>query len=195
MKKIFIYFHLFLLSYFIVTTANSQPYVYVNTENLLLRDTPEDDYSVLLVLHKHCVLTINKYDIDYVNNRKVRSSFYRVSLHYSHDNIEHIIGGWIEKKYVAPKQPSGITDSNNLHLFSIIAELPYSGAHENNPNKANKYDFPYPKYKGGNHSLKKYIRKYFTGKRGGCYYISKTGHKIYVDKTICKDLKKNTRKK
>ena len=29
-------------------------------------------------------------------------------------------------------------------------------------------------------------KTYYTGKRGGCYYINASGKKVYVDKRYCK---------
>ena len=28
-------------------------------------------------------------------------------------------------------------------------------------------------------------RKYYTGPRGGCYYINSNGNKVYVDRSLC----------
>jgi hypothetical protein len=34
-------------------------------------------------------------------------------------------------------------------------------------------------------TTKSYPRTYHTGPRGGCYYISSSGSKVYVDRSLC----------
>jgi hypothetical protein len=106
-----------------------------------------------------------------------------------------ISGGWIEKKY-AVWGPASVaargTDTGGNNSLAEIHLIPYIGTTEDDPNEWNYTRFPYPKYKGGEKHFiiaSRYKKVYHTGARGGCYYISATGRKVYVDSKYCKNVK------
>jgi len=176
---------LFIILLFLSGIVNAQEYVYVNTDNLVLRDRPEHKYHVFAVLQPNFRLKVEPYEDGYKNNKQVKSRFYQVSVSYKSNGINHYTGGWVEKKYVVTN-PLKINPKYTGVVplpTEEIAWIPYTGAEEGNPDKLNAAQYPPPKYKGGE---KQEVRVYHTGARGGCYYISPKGKKVYVDKHFCK---------
>lgn len=57
-----------------------QEYLYVNTDNLILRDRPEKKYIVFAILHAPCQVKVERYEDGYKNDRAVKEKFYRVSI-------------------------------------------------------------------------------------------------------------------
>ena len=182
---------LFTLFLFYATLSAAQEYVYVNTDSLLIRDRPENEYLVTAVLHAPTRLVIEQNDEGYAKNKVVTSRFYNVSLQYrGDDNRSTKIDGWVEKKYVV-RSKSLITfrgtDTTQDLAFRRIFLIPFIGGDECDPNDFNCRDFPYPKYKGGEKSFPAPVKRvYHTGPRGGCYYIGPSGNKNYVDPKHCK---------
>lgn len=165
--------------------------MYVNTDNLIVRDRPDSNYIVHIILNKNCRVNIEKYDSFYKNNYGVLKRYYRISFTYNTtNNIKRYVSGWVEKKYLSTKKSSSISDTDTLKLYIDVNLIPYSGGSENNPNKNNRFMYPYPKFKGGEKLLdeKSINRKYLLGPRGGCYYINTRGKKVYVDKKFCRKL-------
>jgi hypothetical protein len=170
-----------------------QEYVYVNTDNLLLRDRPQHDYRVYAVLHAPTKLMVKR-DGEYKNDKAVNARFYYVYLHYMEDGFSKSIWGYVEKRYVVanPEKVSvrNIDKQQELN-FDWVVIKPYMGDIKYSPNKFNGDKFPPPKYKGGDVFTKAETevakRKYHEGPRGGCYYIGRKGEKIYVDKQWCGD--------
>src|SRR6478735_8629154 len=83
--------------------AVAQDHLYVNTNNLILRDRPESTYVVLDILHAGSKLKRDSSDKGYVKDKQVNARFYEVELNYQaedgHSVYKH---GWVEKKYVVP---------------------------------------------------------------------------------------------
>ena len=164
--------------------------MYVNTDSVLIRDRPTTDYIVVMVANKACRLKIEKCDSPYLGKKAIIDKFYRVSYAYPANNgLPHIVGGWVMKKYLRPK-PFIVKqlESNPQKNYKEADLVPYSGNTANNPNKENRFLYPYPKYKGGERNLvitKTATHQYLKGVRGGCYYFTKSGRKVYVDKKFC----------
>ena len=184
-----------LLILLIITSriAFGQEYVYVNTDSLILRDRPEKIYNVLAILHVPSKVSIVATDKGYINDKAVNARFYQVSLtHWKEDGTSLRIDGWVEKKYTVRSKAEitirGVDTTADL-LFTDVPFIPYMGSDEHDPNPINCAEFPYPKYKGGEKHFDlpvKSKRVYHTGPRGGCYYLSGKGKKVYVDKKFCK---------
>jgi hypothetical protein len=161
-----------------VSIACAQQTVYVNTANLVLRDRPEKQYNVFAVLQPGCPLKIESYEAGYKNDKKVTARFYQVSIDYrDNENINHHIGGWVEKNYVSqtPKQNSG---RNITELMKVVVP------DDNETFNASQY--PPLKYKGAEIQPGPPKRIYHKGPRGGCYYLNGAHKKVYVDKSLCK---------
>ena len=184
---------LFILLLIISAPACGQEYVYVNTDSLILRDRPEKKYKVLAILHAPSRVKIAAIDKGYINDKAVNDRFYQVFFtHWKEDGTSLTMGGWVEKKYTV-KSKAGITfpgaDTTADLLFTDVPSIPYMGSDERDPNPFNCAEFPYPKYKGGEKHFDKAVknkRVYHNGPRGGCYYLSVKGKKVYVDKKFCK---------
>jgi hypothetical protein len=163
-------------------TLTGQQYVYVNTDNLILRDRPEKKYTVFAILHAPCRLLKEAYEAGYKNDRPVTNRFYQVSFSYNDDaGIHHHTGGWVEKKYVVNDRNS-VTINTAYRDTLNITEVPlirYSGSDAHNPNQ-NASEFLPPKYKGGERQPQAMRRVYHKGPRGGCYYVNSKGRKVYV---------------
>ena len=184
-------FLVFILLSAVSAIASGQEVVYVNTDNLVLRDRPEKMYNVFAILHASCPLKVERYEDGYKNDKAVTNKFYQVSISYNSDNgIHHYVGGWVLKKFVVTDL-SKITvpgvDTASQSLVSIVPLVRYMGDDEHNPNKGNAAQFLPPKYKGGEKQPGQVARIYHSGPRGGCYYLSGKGKKVYVDKKFCKD--------
>ena len=169
--------------------TRGQEFVYVNTDNLILRDRPENAYLALAILHTPCKLKVEKYEDGYKNNKEIKAKFYEVAINYWDERkYHHYISGWVEKRYVvADKSMIKVpVDDTALDLHASIVKLIPSGEDDaHNPNKLNWADFPGPKYKGGVNAPSPVKRIYHKGPKGGCYYISPKGHKVYVNKSFC----------
>ena len=182
---------------FLVTPLLSfcQDYVYVNTDSLLLRDRPGKTYMVYSVLSAPSKLKVEPYDDFYKRDKGVTSRFYQVSItYYDANGRSTYSGGFVDKKYVVKSLASvtkkGVDTSlelnaRHIHLYSYIGDDKHS------PNSLNCRDFPYPRYKGGEHSFPppEGVRTYECGPRGGCYYRNPKGNKVYVDSKFCKGCK------
>src|ERR1035437_3454212 len=104
---------LFILLFIYSGTAIGQEYVYVNTDNLILRDRPEKIYNVFAILHSPCRVKIEPYEDGYKNDHAITKKFYQVSISYKDDDgTHHYVGGWVEKKYVVD-DPDKITVKND----------------------------------------------------------------------------------
>jgi hypothetical protein len=166
-----------------------QDTVYANTDNLLLRDRPEKKYNVFAVLYKGCPLRVEPYEKGgYKNYKPFAGRFWYVIISYDGDaGIHHKIYGWVMKKYTSshttmPRRP-------------VTAYFDFIGADSDNPDVVNGGRFPSPKYKGGEMQPGKAAKVYHKGPRGGCYYLNSKGHKVYVDKKFCDELKKKQHRK
>jgi hypothetical protein len=88
------YFLVFLLC-IAAAACYGQERVYVNTNNLVVRDRPERQYNVFAILRPGCPLKVEPYGSGYKGNKAVKARFYRVSLSYRDDAVHgHIIFGW-----------------------------------------------------------------------------------------------------
>jgi hypothetical protein len=164
--------------------------VYVNTDNLILRDRPVKIYRVFSILHAPCKLTLQPYDKGYVNDKKITDRFYHVLYTYEEDGMHYRTRGWVEKKYVVSDRSKitvPVADTQLDLNMSVVYMEPYFGDYEHNPNPFNAAKFLPPKYKGGDPHpyVPSVTRVYYTGPLGGCYYIGKNGRKVYVDKHFC----------
>ena len=186
--------HFFLILLLIIPdSVFGQEYVYVNTDSLILRDRPEKIYTVFAILHVPSQLKIVANDNGYINDKAVNARFYQVSFtHWKQDGTSLTKYGWVEKKYTV-RSKAAITvpgaDTTADLLFTDVPSIPYIGSDEKDPNPVNCAKFPYPRYKGGEKHFDlpvKNKRVYHTGPRGGCYYLSGKGRKVYVDKKFCK---------
>ena len=168
-----------------------QEYLYVNTDNLILRDRPGKKYNVFAILHAPCQVKLEPYDDDYKNNRAVKEKFYRVSISYTDSGaygIHHHIGGWVMKKYMVTSQEKVTVRGADKRLAINASELlleQYMGDGEHNPNNGNSVEFLPPEYKGGEAQPETFKRVYHSGPRGGCYYMSRYGNKVYVNGKYC----------
>jgi len=166
-----------------------QAFVYVNTDNLLLRDRPQKTYEVLAVLHAPCKLKVEAYEDGYKHNADIKSRFYQVAInYYDARKIYHHIGGWVDKRYVvaAPGQLTTAVADTDLDLHISVVKMIPSGADDaHNPNGLNWADYGGPTYKGGVAVPAGVQRKYRKGPKGGCYYLNGKGRKVYVAKRFC----------
>ena len=167
-----------------IVPAWAQQYMYVNTDNLILRDRPEKVYNVFAILHAPCRVKIEPYEQFYNKNHAVTSRFYDVSITYEDAGIHHYLNGWVEKKYlVADTNKIDVPGAKmNLDISeSEVIVTPYIGDDKHNPNyKGSARDFQAPKYKGGEKQPEQFRKIYQKGPRGGCYYINAKGKKVYV---------------
>jgi len=180
----------FILLVSIPLVGRSQQYVYVNTDNLIMRDRPEKKYNVMAILHAPCKLTIAKSDVGYKNNKAVNDRFYQVEFTYSDENHRHnYVHGWVEKRYAVGDTSLITAKVNNKALalnFNMVYPEPSNDFEDTYPDEMNWVQFLDSKYKGGEHLPPPVTRVYYTGPRGGCYYKTKDGRKVYVDKSFCK---------
>ena len=167
----------------------AQEYVYVQTDNLILRDRPENRYEVLAILHPPCKLKVEQYEDGYTGNKAVKDKFWQVAINYWDDRkYHHHIGGWVEKRYVvADRNKIKIpVENKDLELnASLVNLIPSVADDAHNPNKLNWAEYPGPKYKGGVNGPAQEKRIYHKGPKGGCYYFSRKGKKVYVNKSYC----------
>ncbi len=176
---------------FAACTACAQQYMYVNTDNLIMRSRPGREYDVLAVLHAGYVVEITPYQ--YGETKAEMEKFYFVTCLFGNNSAmgEHV--GYIEKQYLV-SSPRLITvpvthhnSDTGISAYSTLVPPPdYNDLTVQYPTN-NRTLFPYPKYKGGEHSFpvpKK--REYHRGPHGGCYYLDVKGHKKYVDRKYCK---------
>lgn len=182
---------LLVISFLISTCGWCQEYVYVNTDNLILRDKPEHSYRVLAILNAPTKLEIVHSDKGYDHDKAVHQKFYEVRVLYKENKRGHTIAGWVEKRFVVSDAKkvtvAGIDTAEEVNIDEVELQ-PYAGDAGHSPNKFNGDRFPPPKYKGGEtfKTASQQKRVYHKGKRGGCYYIDKAGRKVYVDKGLCK---------
>jgi hypothetical protein len=173
------------------SSAGAQEYVYVNTDNLVMRDRPEKTYKVFAILHAPCQLKIERMDEGYQEDKSVAAKYYPVGISFTDERgIPHSISGYVMKKYVV-NSLSGIAvkniDTTNLLSFTAV---PHEEIED--PEEFNCGLYPQPKYKGGEAQFEAGImgpKVYLEGPRGGCYYHNKNGNRVYVDKKFCKGRK------
>lgn len=163
----------------------AQEYVYANTENLLFRDRPEKTYRVFLILQPGCKLEIESMDRGYARNKEIVDKYYPVAIRYI-DERGHTqyFGGYVMKKYCVKRleEVAAKDVDTTMRLFENVPLYEYQ-----EPEDFNCALYKYPTYKGGELQFAPSItpKVYFEGPRGGCYYLSKNGNRIYVDKKFC----------
>ncbi|MES2701252.1 MAG: hypothetical protein V4649_01380 [Bacteroidota bacterium] len=172
----------------VAAKATGQQYVYVNTDNLIMRDLPRKDYIVHDVLHAPARLKVLPYQ---PGEPWDTGKFYYVRVTYVNDDgIESRILGWVMKRYVV-RQLADVTwpgaDTTQLVNHEVVPLVPYATGDWCDPDRNNRFKYPYPKYKGGERVLGQAVKpkRYYTGPMGGCYYMNGKGHRIYVDKKHC----------
>ena len=184
-KRLLIFFLLLKL-----IPVSGQEYMYVNTDNLILRDRPERVYNVFAILHAPSRLKIEPYEDGYKNDRAVTGKFYRVSISYKDERgIGHYSSGWVVKKYLVRELDSVTMPGADKSLDLLSSEPlfePYMGDDKHNPNNGNAGRFRAPVFKGGEVQPMPVKRVYHTGSRDGCYYMGSKGKKVYVDSKYCK---------
>lgn len=191
----------FLCLLFVCTYAIAQEdeksYLYVNTDNLILRDRPEKYYKVFAILHAPCKVELQPTDEAYQKDKSAMKRFYQVRLKYKDSEGRlYKITGYVEKQYMVADETKITaivkeTDKNLEINASVVDLIPYFGPEDNSPNPDNAKNFRWPKYKGGEKTIVSRpgsgpVRKYLLGPKGGCYYINAQGNKTYVDKKHCK---------
>lgn len=167
--------------------ARGQQYVYVNTDNLLLRNRPDREFTVYAVLHAPTRLKVAPYKNGY-NRSLVTNRFYEVHIAYTDgEGIYHFFDGWVDKRYVV-KSPQQVRSIRNRRAadFWITWVVPTLGPNQDPSLHTNCDWFPYPKYKGGETTAPKLAHTYIKGPHGGCYYRAPSGRKVYVDKSFCR---------
>lgn len=170
----------------------AQEYIYVNVDNLILRDRPEKTYNVFAILHAPCRIKKEPYE-EYKNNRIVTNKFYHVSISYNDEGRPHYLAGWVDKKYTVDDLQKVTVPGAKMNLDISESEVvlqPYIGDDKHNPNNnGNARNFQAPKYKGGEKQSPVFRKKYEKGPRGGCYYINARGKKVYVESRLCNGVK------
>ena len=183
---------LFLAVLLLSFTGIGQEYVYVNTNNLLLRDRPTKPYNVWAVLHAPCRLKVEQFDRVYMNDKTITARFYQVGLRYTDEwHYSHYFGGLVDKRYVVTDTSMLKGDIKNKGLALNASLVPIEPTYHNKditPEDMNWWQFPGPVYKGGDPMPPPVRRVYHRGPRGGCYYYSKAGKKVYVEKSVCQSL-------
>lgn len=182
----------------------AQECLYVNTDNLIMRDRPEAKYCVFAVLHAGCRVETHspeEFSEEYYP-KSVYKDFYPVwFIYWCHGSewpgSSQQCHGWVEKKYLVTKPElvtakRGPTDSmdfvdENNCLYATYGYPPHwEGFHRETEDDLNYRLFPYPKYKGGVRVFPPKGKQYHRGPRGGCYYLGAKGQKIYVEKLHCR---------
>lgn len=171
-----------LISFFSSLQAQER-ILYVNTDNLILRDLPEKRYNVFAILHAGATLVEDTGDHGYKDDKAISSKFYEVKLKNRDTPGDcHFIGGWVEKKYIVrkPEMVKQTLVKKDLPYFDEIHVINICGYY-------NDKDFPPPKYKGGEPNVRGELRsgRYLLGPKGGCYFYNKHGKKVYVDRSYC----------
>jgi hypothetical protein len=200
-RLVFIIFTLCTACNTAIAQKTEKKYLYVNTDNLILRDRPEPFYKVYAILHAPCRVQLLDFRPEYKNYKNATTRFYDVRLKYTDEKrITYTFDGFVDKRYIVAHD-SLITayvkeEEKNLETNATVVDLiPYFGPEEDSPNPENARNFPPPKYKGGEktfvsrNSSTAIKRIYHLGPKEGCYYINSKGNKTYVDKKYCKGLK------
>ena len=162
-------------------------FVFVNTDNLILRDRPENEYMVFAILHAPCKLKVEPYDLYYEHNKVIQGKFYRASFSYIDSRkYHHYVVGWVDKRYVVSSIDRVTVKGINKTLELNESEVSIDPQdYEGDIVHFNYKQFPGPKYKGGVTAPAISGKTYHIGPKGGCYYFNKQGTKIYVDKSFC----------
>jgi hypothetical protein len=169
--------------------AQNTSAVYITTDNFIVRDRPEPDYVVLLVLNRNCKVSTDNTVYRNAAGEEMSGKFARIKFTYHNtEGLTCSVFGWADRHFVTAIPPAADADTCRITPVDL---MPFMGELAENPNKNNRFEFPYPKFKGGEQTLTKpnLDRKYHTGARGGCYYISTSGRKVYVDKKYCRKLR------
>jgi len=176
---------LFLLLLAAIKTS-AQEHLYVNTNNLILRDRPEKKYNVYSILHARCKVDQRPYDDGYKNNKEVLRRFYRVGFtRWDQNGRSLTVSGWVEKKYMVRSLKQVRVPGSDTSAERSMTLIESTG----DAKRFNCAAYPYPKYKGGEKQFDITTtgkRIYHRGPRGGCYYIGPNGNKRYVDAKFCK---------
>ena len=162
----------------------------VTHNNVLLRDSPEKDYVVEMVLHRGC-----RVETDTLKGSVGHARFTHILFRYSDSlKVVHSIYGWVEQRYLT-YDTLAIAPPKTHAAYTTVPLTPYGGSREHNPNKDNRRSYPASRYRGGDPQPAPWVRKYQMGNRGGCFYLNPKGKKVYVDKKYCTDPNKRPAKK
>jgi hypothetical protein len=180
----------FIVSFLWTGVTYGQDTVYVNTDNLVMRDRPERVYNVFAILRPACPLKLDATDVGHVNNKSVNARFYQVILRYKDiKGVSSYMHGWVDKRYVVTKLDkvnypgADKTPGTDITELMLTVDLPYGD------NEFNGALYPPPKFKGAEKPPPPPKRVYHIGPRGGCFYKDVRGKKVYVDKQFCKGVK------
>jgi hypothetical protein len=76
----------------------------------------------------------------------------------------------------------GVVLHHSAELDAMVARLSRNPASRPKNNQQNSL---YNSNSERRTTTKSYSRTYYTGPRGGCYYLSPSGKKVYVDRSLC----------
>ncbi len=149
----------------------------ITRNNVLLRDSPEKDYVVEMILHRGCRVERDPAPTDGI--------LAHIRFQYADSLGEtHCYFGWVAKRYLT-YDTLMVANRKNGPAFTVAPLIPYGGGKEHNPNKDNRRNYPAGRYRGGDPQPAPWVKKYESGSRGGCYYWNANGRKVYVDKKFC----------
>ncbi|WP_462248112.1 SH3 domain-containing protein [Ekhidna sp.] len=195
--RLFIFLVSLSVHFFIYSQSIEEIKVEKDSISLLIKDL-EDSLRKLRVKHDMLKNTIAKSELDSImkNSTQVQSSKSiegklragvnpqsRVLLTIPKNSSIQLLGysnGYFQVIYQSKK---GYL--NELYVASSEEVDKFKKAHSESNYK---FDLQTPNNSNStlrNHNKKSLSRTYHRGPRGGCYYYSKTGKKVYVDRNLC----------
>ncbi len=191
-----------LLILFLLATshASAQKYMYVNTDNLIVRSGVRPDYDVLCVLHAPSQVEILPFEEGQAGSKAAGAKYAYIFAEYLGLGLytSHRVNGFVEKKYLVSSLARVSVPGTDTTIEVAMTRTPLdrykwhdcdASFHDLGREYSNAREYPAPVYKGGPPlpwPPKAKPRTYITGPRGGCYYFNDHHKKVYVDPDFCK---------
>lgn len=189
---------LVLILLFVYSSTKGQQVMYVNTDNLIVRDRLDRDYNVSCIVHVPTRVIVQPVEGNFEGFESLSGKFSCIKFHFwqlNHFNTSEY--GFVEKKYLVNSLSKITVKDADTTLTVSVTRTPFErhkyyrydhSMHDMGMEFSNARDFKAPKYKGGNPlplPPKSKPRVYHSGPRGGCYYYNEKGKKVYVAATYC----------
>ena len=162
-----------------------QEYRVINAVNLNLREFPEPNAQVYLVLHAPCKVELVEPEDYYKSNPTVLRQWANVKF----DNGEESWTGWVARRYLVAsvaKVSVALADTTNPTALYTEPDSRKGSAGFIQINDKKYYNNGTTSSSDRQKSrLPTSGHNFQRGPRGGCFYYNARGNKVYVDRSLC----------
>lgn len=155
---------------------------YVNATSLNLRQTPSVTGTIVCQLHAAAGIYVEKpFEAKY-NTPEIRQKWAYVEWPLDLEGM--IFTGFVERKFLVSTSDS-VTVPASGEEITLVQKMPGMSVVSNRVTVPGSRNVPFPTVQKRTVGRAAGSRQYYTGPRGGCYYLNASGKKEYVDRSLC----------